>query len=88
VVSQFSFGDPDGLERAAADTGIVSSSTDHALADSLFADYATNGISNETLSLAVAGIVGTVVTLAVASGIFLAGRERRNHRTAAPTGRW
>jgi cobalt/nickel transport system permease protein len=82
VVSQFSFGDPDGLERAAADTGIVSSSTDHALADSLFADYATNGISNETLSLAVAGIVGTVVTLAVASGILLAGRERRNRGTA------
>jgi cobalt/nickel transport system permease protein len=77
VVSQFAVGDPDGLERVAQDTGIVSSATDNALARSLFADYATVGIANESLSLAVAGVVGTLVTLAVAAGILLAVRDKR-----------
>ena len=83
VVSQFAVDEPDGLERVAEDTGFLGASTDHALADSIFADYATAGISNETLSLAVAGIVGTLVTLAVVAGIFLAMRERRGRDPAA-----
>lgn len=78
VVSQFAAPDPDGLERVAEDTGFIDSATDHSLADSIFADYATSGISNEALSLAIAGIVGTLVTLAVAYGIFYAMRERRS----------
>jgi cobalt/nickel transport system permease protein len=83
VVSQFAVDEPDGLERVAEDTGFLGATTDHALADSIFADYATAGISNETLSLAVAGIVGTLVTLAVVAGIFLAMRERRGRDPAA-----
>jgi cobalt/nickel transport system permease protein len=83
VVSQFAVGDPDGLESVADETGFLSSGTDHALSDSIFADYATEGISNQTLSLAVAGVVGTIVTLAVAAGIFLALRERRRRDPAA-----
>jgi cobalt/nickel transport system permease protein len=77
VLSQFAAPDPDGLERVAEDTGFIDSATEHSLADSIFSDYATSGISNETLSLAIAGIVGTLVTLAVAFGIFYALRERR-----------
>ncbi len=50
---------------------------EHVWADFLFADYATAGISNETISLGVAGIVGTLVTLAVAAGIFLTMKESR-----------
>jgi cobalt/nickel transport system permease protein len=83
VVSQFAFDDPDGLERVAEDTGFVSSGEDHALADFIFADYATSGISNEALSLAIAGIVGALVTLAVAAGIFLTIRERHGREPAA-----
>ncbi len=77
VVSQFSAADPDGLQRVAEDTGFIESGENHALVDSMFADYAVAGISNETLSLVVAGIVGTIVTLTVAAGIFFALRERR-----------
>lgn len=77
AVSQFAVDDPDGLERVAQDTGIVSSASDHALADALFADYATGGIANESLSLGVAGVVGTLVTLSVVAGILLAMRDRR-----------
>ncbi|MFP4073115.1 MAG: energy-coupling factor ABC transporter permease [Actinomycetota bacterium] len=83
VVSQFAVDNPDGLERVAEDTGFIESADGHALGDFIFADYATAGISNETLSLAVAGIIGTIVTLAVAAGIFLAMRERRG-RDPAP----
>jgi len=83
VVSQFAGDNPDGLESVAEETGIIESGGDHALADSVFADYATDGISNEALSLAIAGIVGTVVTLAVVAGIFLALRDNRGRDPAA-----
>ena len=83
VVAQFSSSEPDGLEAVAESEGFVDSGAEHALADTLFADYATEGLSNETMSLAVAGIVGTLLTLAVASGIFLAIRESRGRDPAA-----
>lgn len=83
VISQFAVGDPDGLERVAEDTGFIESGEEHSLADFIFADYATAGISNETLSLAVAGIVGTVVTLLVAYGLFVAVRETRGRDPAS-----
>ena len=77
VVSQFAVDNPDGLEKVAEDTGFIESGEDHSLGDFIFADYATDGISNEALSLAVAGIVGTIVTLLVVYGLFTAVRERR-----------
>lgn len=82
VVSQFAVDEPDGLERVAEDTGFAEVAADHALEGSIFADYATAGISNESLSLAVAGLVGTLVTLAVAAGILLAVRERHRRERA------
>lgn len=82
VVSQFAVGNPDGLESVAEETGFIESAEDHALADSIFADYATAGITNETLSLAIAGIVGTVITLLVAAGIFLGMRDTRGRDPA------
>ncbi|HSJ36167.1 MAG TPA: energy-coupling factor ABC transporter permease [Acidimicrobiia bacterium] len=75
VVSQFAVDNPDGLERVAEDTGFIESAEEHSLADVVFANYATEGISNEPLSLAIAGIVGTLVTLLVAAGLFLGVRE-------------
>lgn len=83
VVSQFAVDNPDGLEWVAEETGFAEVARDHALEGSVFADYATAGISNETVSIAIAGIVGTLVTLAVASGVFLGIRERRG-RDPAP----
>lgn len=85
VVSQFAAPDPDGLERVADDQGFLDSATDHALAGSPFADYATQGLSNETLSLAVAGIVGVVITLLVGVGVVYAVRDRGSDpRSTAP----
>jgi cobalt/nickel transport system permease protein len=76
VVSQFASGDPDGLERVAEDEGFTASGRDHAFADSFFADYATRGLDNEMLSLAVAGSCGVALTLLVGYGIVTASRHR------------
>jgi cobalt/nickel transport system permease protein len=88
VVSQFAAPDPDGLERVAEDQGFLGSAQDHALATSPFADYATQGLGNETLSLAVAGVVGVVITLLVGLGIVYAVRDRRApaSRPSTPVG--
>lgn len=84
IVSQFAAADPDGLERVAEDTGIAESAEEHPLADALFADYATSGIENEQVSLAVAGASGVVVTLMVMLGLIAAVRAGRS-QTAEPT---
>jgi cobalt/nickel transport system permease protein len=76
VVSQFAASDPDGLERVAEDQGFIASAQDHALASGPFADYATQGLGNETLSLAIAGAVGVVITILVGLGIVYAVRDR------------
>jgi cobalt/nickel transport system permease protein len=80
VVSQFAVDDPDGLEAVAEDAGIIASGQEHGLSDSIFADYATAGINNESLSLAIAGAAGTIITLAVGYGLFRALRQRERVR--------
>lgn len=77
IVSQFAVDNPDGLERVAIDTGFVESGQDSAVGGSIFADYATAGLENEGLSLAIAGITGTLLALAVGWGLFSAVREKR-----------
>ena len=74
VVSQFAADDPDGLERVAEDHGFSDRAQEHAMWSSPFADYATQGIRNEQLSLAVAGLAGVTVTLLVGCGMFRAAR--------------
>jgi cobalt/nickel transport system permease protein len=77
VVSQFAASDPDGLEKVASDKGFTDSAEDHSFADSVFADYATRGIDNEELSLAIAGITGVALTLIVGTGLVVAARQLR-----------
>ena len=76
VVSQFAVDSPDGLERVAEDTGISGQASP--LEASIFSDYAVEGLENPTLSLAIAGIVGSLVTLAVGGGLIVALRRRRD----------
>lgn len=84
-VSQFAAEDPDGLERVAEDTGFATSAQDHPFGNSIFADYATVGVADESTSLAIAGISGTLLTLAVGGGLFSAVRRRRP--SSSPTQR-
>jgi cobalt/nickel transport system permease protein len=76
-VAQFAVDEPDGLERVAEDLGFDEAEEEHLLAGSIFNDYATAGVASEPVSLAIAGFTGTLLTLAVGSGLFLAIRERR-----------
>jgi cobalt/nickel transport system permease protein len=77
VVSQFAVSSPDGLERVAEDHGFAESAREHVFANGLFADYATRGIGNAALSLAVAGLAGVAVTLLVGVGLMGASRDAR-----------
>ena len=81
-VSQFAFDAPDGLQKVAQDTGFGDQQQDHAFGSSLFAGYATAGVGNENLSLALAGIAGSALTLSVGAGLTMLVRRRRP-RTAA-----
>ncbi|HSJ46311.1 MAG TPA: energy-coupling factor ABC transporter permease [Euzebyales bacterium] len=80
VVSQFGAPGPDGLERVAEDQGFIASAEDHALATGPFADYATAGLRNDSVSLAVAGGTGVVITLVVGLGVIVAIRDRTSTR--------
>jgi len=77
IVSQFAFDHPDGLEKVADDKGFGEVAKNHSFANSIFADYATQGIANERVSLAVAGVSGAAITLVVGYGIAIAGRRAR-----------
>ena len=78
IVSQFAVDAPDGLQRFAEETGFASSEEQDLSRDrSIFADYATVGIENEVVSLAIAGVAGTLIVAAVGSGLFLAVRPPR-----------
>lgn len=74
-VAQFAVDEPDGLERVAEDEGFDSAAREHAFSSSIFADYATRGVASEPVSLAIAGVGGVLLTLAVGSGLFLAIRR-------------
>ncbi len=69
VLSGFASGEPDGLERISIDHGFADSAQDHALNDSPLADYTVEGIENDRASTAIAGIIGAVITLVVATGL-------------------
>jgi len=77
VISQFASSSPDGLARVADNQGIEASSDAPTTTGSIFADYATRGIDNEQLSLAVAGLAGAMLAGAVGTGLLLSSRAGR-----------
>jgi hypothetical protein len=82
VASYYASSSPDGLEKVAADKGLDANATDHSLADGPLADYGVSGVDNERLSVGLAGVIGVVVTLGVAGGLFLLVRKK----DASPSG--
>jgi cobalt/nickel transport protein len=73
VVSYFANSNPDGLDYVTRQQGIAQHATDHPLGGGLFADYAVGGDSRFT---GVAGVLGVVVTLVLAGGLFWLLRKR------------
>lgn len=76
VASYYASGSPDGLERVAEDVGFARAATEHDAKNSPMADYSTKGIDNARLSGGLAGVVGSLVVLALAGGLTFAVRRR------------
>ncbi|MEU4263321.1 energy-coupling factor ABC transporter permease [Streptomyces sp. NPDC025273] len=76
-VSFYASGDPDGLEKVAADQGIDEKAREHGAAGSPLADYGVEDVENARISGGLAGVIGVGVTVAAGSGVFLAVRRRR-----------
>lgn len=76
MVSFYSSGSPDGLERVAEDRGFIATGEDSPVAEGPLADYSVRGVDDPRLSGGVAGVVGTLVVLVVAGGLALALRRR------------
>jgi hypothetical protein len=78
VVSYYASSSPDGLEKVAEDIGFIDSAEDSAVANSPLSDYGVSGVSDERLSVGLAGVVGVALTAAIAFGLFtwLARRRR------------
>ncbi|HEU5471881.1 MAG TPA: PDGLE domain-containing protein [Actinophytocola sp.] len=72
VASYFADDDPDGLDAATEEIA-AKNGQPHALENGLFADYAVAGDDRFT---GVAGVLGVLVTLVVAGGLFTVLRKR------------
>lgn len=70
-VSFYASPDPDGLESVAQSQGFGETAQDSATSDSALADYGVEGVSDERLSVGLAGVVGVGVTALVGFGLFL-----------------
>lgn len=77
VLSFYASSSPDGLEKVAGDTGFLDSADDSSTADSPLADYGVAGVDNDRVSVGLAGVIGVVVTFAVAGGGFMLLARRR-----------
>ncbi|MCU0301999.1 MAG: PDGLE domain-containing protein [Candidatus Nanopelagicales bacterium] len=78
IVSFYASSDPDGLEKVAEDIGFIESAQDSATAGSPLSDYAAVGVEDPRLSVGIAGVVGVLLTAAIAFGLFLwLGRRHR-----------
>lgn len=76
VVSQFASSSPDGLEYVAEQQGFIDTASSHDLAGGPLADYGSNLTDNNWVNTAVAGLAGTLATLAIGYGIFWLVRKR------------
>lgn len=85
IVSLYASGDPDGLEKVAADKGLNAKEQEHALGDSPLGDYGVRGVDDQRLSGGLAGVIGVGVTLAVGGGLFWVVRRRPSGESATPS---
>jgi cobalt/nickel transport protein len=77
VASFYASTEPDGLAKVSEDKGFSNTEKGHGAADGPFAGYETKGVDNARLSGGMAGVVGSLVVLAVAGGGVLLVRRRR-----------
>lgn len=76
-VSYYASAEPDGLVSTAQKIGFIETEQSHARGDSTFSGYTTQGVENDRLSGALAGVVGVAITLVVGGVLFFAVRASR-----------
>ncbi len=76
IVSFYASASPDGLTKVSEDKGFASTQTRHHASGSPFAGYSTKDVGSDRLSGGLAGVVGVVVVVALASGVVLLVRRR------------
>jgi cobalt/nickel transport protein len=76
VGSFYASGHADGLEYVAEQVGFLDRAEDSTAADGPFANYSTRGVNDERVGGGLAGVVGSLLVLAVAFGLFRALRRR------------
>lgn len=69
-LSQLASDQPDGLEYVADQEGFADSADEHVLADTPLADYGGNLEGTDSTNVALAGLVGVLVTLGLGFGVF------------------
>ena len=69
VLSFYASSHPDGLEFVAESTGFLETARDSAAAGSPLAHYGVTGVDDARLSGGLAGVIGVLVTLAIAGGL-------------------
>ena len=83
IASYYASSSPDGLESVAQQQGFADSAQDSASSDSPLADYGVESVSDERLSVGLAGVIGVGVTALVAFALFLLlGSRSRQARSA------
>lgn len=89
-VSFYASSAPDGLERVAEDHGFLEQAQDPANASLPTADYGLAGVEDERWSVGLSGIIGVLVMIVLAFGLFwLIGRGKKSASapdTASPAG--
>ena len=85
LVSPRASSSPDGLERVATDEGFLDTADDSAVAGSPLADYAVDGVDDDSISTGVAGVIGVAATFVVGCGLFLVMRAVHRRRPAGVT---
>lgn len=80
VVAPFASANPDGLESVAGSLGFDTTAVESAVAESPFADYVVSPLGETGVSVALAGLLGIVVTLGVMAVVTWVVRGRRASR--------
>lgn len=76
VVSSYASADPDGLDRVAGDHGLAETEREHAADGSPLAGYRAQGVEDDRLATAVAGVTGALVVLGLFGGLTFLLRRR------------
>ncbi len=69
-LSPFASSSPDGLEKVSVEERFDGTVREHDMADSPLADYGVEGVGNDKVGTALAGVIGVLLTFGIGLGLF------------------